>query len=325
MDLNIENFKDWTPGRVFINSEGSLMVDWIFLGRERFVDPFYNDTLEICLRQPFNQLFRRHTPIEFLGEICGKSESVTPTGFIFHVSRCGSTLVSQMLAALEKNIVISEASVIDKIIRADVSEEKKIIWLRWLFGVLGRKRFEREENLFVKFDSWSVLDLSLIEKAFPEVPWIFMYRNPVEVIVSNIRQPGAQMIPAAIEKIFPNLNLYEILQFSTEERFARTIAAFCEAALENGVGTHGKFINYTQLPETVTGGINEHFGAAFSDEEIEKMKAASKFHAKTPRQEFTPDGEEKRKEANEKVIYFAEKFVQPPYEELEKIRLKNPG
>lgn len=324
MDLNIENFKDWTPGRIFQNENGGdLMADWIFLGRERFTEPFHNDTLEICVRQPFNQLFRRQTPIEFLGEICEKSKGVAPTGFIFHISRCGSTLVSQMLAALEKNIVISEASVIDKIIRADVSEEKKIIRLRWLFGALAQKRFSAEENFFVKFDCWSALNLPLIEKAFPGVPWIFMYRNPVEVLVSQMRQPGAQMIPGAIEEIFPNMNLSGILQFSTEERFARSIAAFCEAGLKNADRRTGKFINYAQMPEAVTGEICEHFGLSFSDEEIEKMNGASKFHAKTPRQKFAPDGEDKRKEANEKLIYFAEKFVNPIYEKLEKFRLKN--
>lgn len=299
------------------------MVDWIFLGKERFTAPFHNDTLEDRLREPFNQLFNRQTRIEFLGEIYEKSKGIKPNGFIFHVSRCGSTLVSQMLAALEKNIVVSEASPIDKIIRANVSDEQKILWLRWIFGALAQKRFEREENFFVKFDSWSVLDLPLIEKAFPDVPWIFMYRNPVEVIVSNIRQPGAQMIPSAIETIFPDLNLYEILQFSIEERFARTIAAFCHAAVENADSKNARFINYSQLPEAVTGEICEHFSVSFSDEEIEKIKNSSKFSAKNPQQKFSPDSDEKRKEANEQVVSFAEKFVNPLYEKLEEIRLKN--
>lgn len=323
MDLEIENFKDWSPGRIFQDENGAFMVDWIFLGKERFTAPFHNDTLEDRLREPFNQLFTRQTPIEFLGEIYEKSKGIKPNGFIFHVSRCGSTLVSQMLAALEKNIVISEASPIDKIIRANVSDEQKIVWLRWMMNALANKRFEVEQNFFVKFDSWSVLDLPLIEKAFPEVSWIFMYRNPVEVIVSNIRQPGAQMIPSAIGKIFPNLNLYEILQFSIEERFARTIAAFCSSAIENADSKLGKFINYNQLPEAVTGEICEHFGVSFTDEEIEKIKGSSKFSAKSPQQKFSPDSENKRKEASEKVVHFAESLVDPLYEKLEEVRLKN--
>lgn len=299
------------------------MIDWILLGEKRFTEPFHNDTLEICLRQPFNQLFSRRTPIEFLGELDEKSKGIAPTGFIFHISRCGSTLVSQMLAALEKNIVISEAAPIDKIIRiGNAADEEKVQRLRGLFNALAQKRFEREENFFVKFDCWNVFDLPLIERAFPDVPWIFMYRNPIEVLVSQMRQPGVHMIPAAIEGIFPGMNLFEILQFSLEERFARSIAAFCEAGIKNADRPNWKFINYNQLPDAVTGEIFEHFRVNFSDEEIEKMNGAAKFNAKTPQLEFSPDGEEKRKEAGENLIFYAEKYLNPLYEKLENIRLR---
>lgn len=321
MDLNSEYFRDWLPARFYDNGEGHF-ADWIFLGRKRFTEPFHDNTLEICMRMPFNLLFRRQTPIGFFEEFYEKSPGIAPGGFIFHISRCGSTLVSQMFAALEKNIVISESSIIDKIIRTDVSEERKTIWLRGLFNALAQKRFPAEENFFVKFDSWSVFDLPLIEKAFPEVPWIFIYRNPVEVLVSQMRQSGMQMVPGQIGAIFPNMGLQEILQFSTEERFARTVAAFCEAGLENASSRRGKFINYAQLPEAVTGEICEHFNVSFSDEEIEKMKSASRLDAKNPRQTFSTDSEEKRREANEKIIYFAEKIVMPIYEKLETVRVE---
>lgn len=316
MDLKIENFRDWSPLRIYENN-GSFFVDWVFLGRKRFTEPFFEDTMQILMHKPFNLVFRHQTPIEFLGEIYEKSRGVALKGFIHHISRCGSTLVSQMFASLEKNIVISEASVIDKIIRANASDEQKTLWLRWMVNVFAQKRFEREENLFLKFDSWSSLDLSLLEKAFPEVPWIFMYRNPVEVLVSQIRQPGAQMIPGAIEKVFPNMNLFEILQFSTEERYARTIAAFSESALENKDSKLGKFINYNQLPKAVTNEICKHFGVSFNNEEIAKMRDSSKLNAKDPSQKFLPDSEEKRNEANENIMYFAEKLVLPLYEKLE--------
>lgn len=327
MDLNVENFNNWLPIRIFAENE-QVFVEWLFIGETRFVEPFHDDTLNIILRNPFNQLFRQKTPIEFLGKLYEQKRGIEPNGFIFHVSRCGSTLVSQMFAALEKNIVISEASVIDKIIRADsyfptVSEEQKITWLRWLFSALSQKRFPNEENFIVKFDSWSVLSLALIEKAFPDVPWIFMYRNPVEVIVSNLRQPGAQMIPGAIAEIFPNLNLFEILQFPIEERFARTIAAFSKTALENTASKNGKLINYNQLPKAVTDEIYRHFNLLFDEEEIALMHQKANFNAKSPQEKFNPDSAAKRTEANENAVKFADELVIPLYEKLENIRLKS--
>lgn len=319
MDLTANNLKDWVPVRMYQNDKG-FFVDWAFLDKDRFIQPFFDDTIELRFRRPFSLLFRHQTPIEFLGELYGSSKGIVPSGIIFHVSRCGSTLITQMLAALAKNIVISEASVFDKIVRAIAPDETKIMWLRWMANALSQKRFSDEENFFIKFDSWGVLDLRLIERAFPDVPWIFVYRDPVEVIASNMNQPGAQMIPGAIAKIFPGLGLLEILQFSTEERFARTIAAFCGAAIENADSPLAKFINYTQLPEAVGSEICEHFGVTFNDEEKMAMRASSRFNAKIPTQEFSPDSERKRKEANAEVVRLAEKHVLPLYRELERLR-----
>lgn len=320
MDLDIKKFEDWLPVRLY-ERDGGIFADWIFLGRKRFTEPFHDSTLEMRMYDHFNVLFQRRTPFEFLGEFYEKSPGIAPNGLIFHISRCGSTLVTQMLAALEKNIVISECSLLERILGAGVSDEQKIEWFRWMVNAHAQKRFPSEENLFIKFDSWSIFDLPLIEKAFPGVPWIFMYREPVEVLVSQVRMAGMQMIPGQIGAIFPGMDVHQILEFSTEERYARTIAAFCQAGIENAANPLGRFINYTQLPEAVTGEICEHFNLKFSAEDIEKMKDSSKRNAKNPREKFSADGEEKRNEANEQLVQLAEKFVKPLYAQLENIRL----
>ena len=321
MDLNLKDFKDWLPVRIYAHDGGGIFIDWSFLGSKRFTEPFHDGTLQILMHEHFNLLFQRRTPFEFLGELYEKSPGIAPDGFIFHISRCGSTLVSQMLAALEKNIVLSECSLLERILSAGISEEQKIDWFRWMVNAHGQKRFAAEENFFVKFDSWSIFDLPLIEKAFPGVPWVFMYREPVEVLVSQVRQAGMQMIPGQIGAVFPGMNIHEILEFSTEERYARTIAAFCEAGIKNAANPRVRFINYTQLPEAVTGEICEHFNLKFSAEEIETMENASKRNAKSPHEKFSADSEEKRNEANEQLVQLADKFVKPLYEQLENIRL----
>src|SRR5271166_938284 len=42
----------------------------------------------------------------------------TPAGFIFHMSRCGSTLVSQMLAQLDEVVMLSEPQVLNDVLLA---------------------------------------------------------------------------------------------------------------------------------------------------------------------------------------------------------------
>ncbi len=95
---------DWMPIRVY-QEQGEPMLDWAYFGSARFVEPFFEDTVAKVLRRSFSLLFRQQTPLSILDELQLLAPGVAPTGFIFHMSRCGSTLVSQMLAALPQNIV----------------------------------------------------------------------------------------------------------------------------------------------------------------------------------------------------------------------------
>src|SRR5262252_3155903 len=74
------------------------MVEWRRLEGVRFGDPFFDMTLERAMGSPFRLLFPRWTGIETLEERASTHPGIPPSGFIFHISRCGSTLISQMLA-----------------------------------------------------------------------------------------------------------------------------------------------------------------------------------------------------------------------------------
>src|SRR5437660_536531 len=93
-------------------------VRWCHLGQEPFSEPFFDSTVQLVLQRPFNALFAHETPIGSLEGWHERSPGLAPSGFIFHMSRCGSTLVSQMLAALPRNVVVSEAGPLDSIARA---------------------------------------------------------------------------------------------------------------------------------------------------------------------------------------------------------------
>jgi hypothetical protein len=329
MDLTAkaENFRNWSPIRLFWKNQQPF-VDWCYMGAARFVQPFFDNTISRRLHEPFNTLFRHQTPLEVLGELSEQRPAIAPTGFIFHLSRCGSTLVSQMLAALAQNIVISEATPISKILQANfinpqITDDQRVIWLRWMIEAFAQQRSEDERFFFVKFDSWNAIDLGLIERAYPNVPWIFLYRNPLEVIVSQMRQRGAQMVPGSIGHILPGMTLTDALQMSPEEYCARILARFCENALDNCQSPNALLVNYNQLPDAVTSEIIEHFHARYETEDIETMKRATQFDAKTQQLNFVPDTERKKNEASEAAHQAAEKWVNPLYERLENVRRKN--
>jgi hypothetical protein len=53
-----------------------------------------------------------------------------------------------------------------------------------MVAALGQAR-AGETRLFLKLDCWHMRDLPLFRRAFPNTPWVFLYRDPVEVLVSH--------------------------------------------------------------------------------------------------------------------------------------------
>lgn len=325
MTIDIEDLRNWVPIR-FYKEDGEHFVEWCHIGTERFTRPFFEDTIKVCFRRPFNLLFRHKTPVELLGKMYDGSPGIRPAGFIFHASRCGSTLAAQMLASLAGTIVISEPPPIDSILRANldgrpVDEERRILWLRWMINAFGQKRHPAERSLFVKFDSWSTLSLGLIRRAFPDVPWIFLYRNPVEIIVSQMNQRGAHMVPGSIPGLLPDeAGDREAGRMRDEEYCARVLGRICRSAVDNAEGGRGLFVNYSGLPEAVPRLAAGHFGMDLSPGDLEQMRATARYNAKTPQLEFESDTTAKNRSASVEAREAASRWAEPVYREMESIR-----
>jgi gluconate kinase len=318
----------WVPAR-FYWRDGKPMVDWCYLGRRRFEAAFFEQTIGQCMARPFNLLFRQQTPIEVLEEWHRIQPGLEPTGFVFHMSRCGSTLVSQMLTAIPTNVVMSEAHPIDATLRAHfnstvTNDDERVSWLRWMVSALGQRRLGEEQHLFIKFDAWNTLDLPLIRRAFPEVPWIFLYRDPIEVLVSQFNNRGAHMIPGVLAPGLFGMNLQTAFSIRPEDYCARVLVSICTAALQH-CQDGGRLINYRQLPEVVPESLLKFFSLPCSDDEIEKVRAAGKRDAKNFSATFQNDSQKKRDKATEAIRAAADKWLYAIYEDLETARQQQPA
>ena len=314
----------WIPIRLNW-SESGLKVDWCQLGDLRFTDPFFEQTVGQCLRHPANLLFRRETPVEILGALDDLDASLAPTGFIFHMSRCGSTLISQMLAAQPENVVISEASPIDTLLRAPlrdpgITEDQQAAWLQGLLKALGQRRFSGEKHLFVKFDCWHTLCLPLIQRAFPEVPWIFLYREPLEVLVSQHNQMGGQMIPGMLEPALFGWDAQAVTRMGWPEYGGRVLGRICEVALEQAGAGRGKLVNYCQLPEVVWSELMTYWGVGCVPEAVETMRRVSALNAKNPALPFEADVQVKQGGVTEEIRQVARQWLDETYRQLESRR-----
>jgi hypothetical protein len=315
----------WAPA--WIEWHGAEpVVAWYYLGTAPLREPFYDQTLQRA-QTPFNSLFAHRTNMDVLAQWHEESPGLKPSGFIFHMSRCGSTLVSRMLAGLPRHLVISEAGPVDALARPPLSGqvapiERRLAWFRWMVSALGQKRTGGEERYFVKFDSRTTLDLAFIRQAFPEVPWIFVYRDPAEVLASHLSDPAPAMIPGIVGRGGLDLPPAQALAMTPEEYGARVLGRLCEAACA-GLRESGLPVHYAQLPGAVGREIADHFGIRFTPGEMACMHAAAQFHAKYPERRFEPDGEYKRRELPGAAHAAAARWIGPHYEELERLRISS--
>ncbi|MGZ8241006.1 MAG: sulfotransferase [Methylobacter sp.] len=325
--ITVTDLTEWIPLRVEQKDE-HFLVDWCRLGGKRFLEPFFEDTVTHLLRLPFNQLFCWRTSFETLHELHRLQTGLKPAGFIFHSSRCGSTLVSQMLASCGRNIVISEADPFDAILRSHYrnpalkNEALRAGMLKSLASAFSQRRHAGEARFFIKFDSWNILELPLIKAAFPDVPWVFIYRNPVEVLVSHMRRRGIQMVAGMLEPEMFGLARDQVSLMTTEEYCAKVLGSILGAAFHHLPTGNGLLVNYTELPEAAWTSIAGHFGISWNLSELKAMQDAARLDAKNPFFSFIPDSASKQYEANQSLLDAAENWVRPVYQALEAIRIK---
>lgn len=126
-----------------------------------------------------------------------KSKSLNLTAVVFHESRCGSTLVSNALIAMNpaKHRVYSESSPPIAALLSMCGETFKGCTLHQASRVLkdvmyamGRTNDPNEERVFFKIQSIGTRALKVFQHAFPTVPYMFVYREPVQVMMSQLKQ-----------------------------------------------------------------------------------------------------------------------------------------
>ncbi len=307
---------DWYPIRIF-RENARWLVDWCRFDGIVFDDPFFHESVQRALDRPFNRALRRVTPLdEPAAPTSVEATPLAPNGFVFHLSRCGSTLVSQAFAALSQCIAISEAGAIDEILRAErhdanADEEWRIARLREVIALFGRRRRGDERAFVVKLDAWHVHDLALIERAFPGVPWVFVMREPAEVMVSHAQRPG-WIMSAVNAPTLLHLMPADAMRIPRADYHARALARMCDAVLAHE-SDRGVLVDYDELPEAIVERIAPAFSIDLSAEDRASIERACALDVKNRGQRFTPDVEAKRAAVDDAIASAANRYVNASY------------
>ena len=282
--------KSWVPWKL-----SNSQCEWLFTGNRKFTEPFFDDTVLVCRNLDEN---RKHykviSELEMLPEWADDTNTLIPSVIIFHVSRCGSTLLSQLLALDETHIVLSEVPFFDALLRLPYKEhaiETKIAcnYLNAAIKYYGQKKSGNEKYLFIKSDSWHLHFYAQLRALFPSAHFILLYRNPLEVIQSHQKQRGMQSVPGIIEPaVFgfsknidePNLDIYLANVLTGYFRVMIEITKNDPLALP---------VNYKEGMNNILKKVTAFTGLPVTKEIEERITDRSRFHAKHPHQLFTED------------------------------------
>ncbi|MGA4634989.1 sulfotransferase family protein [Pseudomonas solani] len=319
--VNEVDFSGWLPVRAW-QREGDWRLDWCWFGEQRLTRPFFRDDVELALRLPFNQAFRRETGLQALLDWQAASPGLTPTALIFHASRCGSTLMAQMLAALEGNIVLSEPPPLDALLRAHLLEPgaaaQQPAWLAALLSAYGQRRRADDCHLFIKLDAWNLFEAPLLQALYPDTPRIFLYRDPLEIVVSQLRQPGMHRVPGLLGPSALDMPLGDALRLSPAEYASRTVGAILQQGLVLCREQGAVPVNYSELPDVLWGRLAPLFRLQAAD--VPALRDIAAFDAKQPSLWFSADTQGKREAADESLRDTVENWAGEAYRALEKWR-----
>ena len=294
----MDSLHNWIPFKLE-NQTGAWQLHWMDLGEMHITAPFFDETIGICsVKMRERSPYKSVSNIDFLLAASTQINTIAPTAFIFHVSRCGSTLLSQALSTDSRNIVFAEAPLLDEILRASVhddnlTEEEIEKWFKAALNVMGQKRKPAYQQLFVKLDSWHIHFYPLLRKWFPDTPFYFLTRKPDAIIASHHKRRGLHSIPGLIEADLLKVKLgdehYRDFNFFTAQVLEGYYKALYDLVVANYLLDH--FYDYSWGMKN----LFTHFFASIGKELVNENEMQQRLnnHSKYPDQPFSGDAKVK--------------------------------
>ena len=166
--------------------------------------------------------------------------------------------------------------------------------------------------------------MPVIRRLYPDTPCIVIYRDPLEVVQSNLTKPPPWIRflkePELAAPMF-GWPADEIKSFSRETFFARIYGRIAEIAVQN-VGKNCLLINYNQFNEAMVPKILRHLAIMPDLVDQQVLDTAFATYSKDANQvrTFTSDTQQKQADASDAVREAVEAFASAPYAKLEALR-----
>lgn len=301
-----------------------IEVEWENLGPEPLTEAFFGQTVE-KRRRTLIHWPRRLTGLAALDALVKERPGLFPSGFIFHMSRCGSTLMSRMLASLEGSTVIAEPTILNLALDADrpyLTDEVRDGLVKNVVSALAQRRSARDTHVFIKHTSADLLQAKRMLRCFPDVKWVFMHRDPIEVAVSMFEKANGWLSQkrAGHPLKLPGFLPKELTAMSNEEYCAVMLSSFLEAAMR-ACDERCLILDYRDLPGAVPGRVTRHFGIEITAAERQRMLEVAAIYSKdnSVSERFVADSARKQSNASRELRAAIERHTADTYNALTRL------
>jgi len=265
-----------------------------------FDRPFWHMTTEDLLtKHKTGDLPVVSRSFDELRELVGDQQPAAG-GMIFHIGRCGSTLVSRIVGHDRSKLVLREAPPISALHRGTAGSELVPTFtieqaFKDVLASFDSFAGSRGQSVIVKHSSWESFSMQRMSELLPGTPFVFVYRDPLETVESSLDgYPGwgrrLHQSRAQLQRWIPWLDKIE-QPFSAATIFAAVWAAGADAALRIKP-SRLLLIDHAQLtaePETTVARVAAHLHL-----DLDVGQALNEFDhyskAKTDGTAFDPSG-----------------------------------
>lgn len=269
-----------------------LPLDYVVFGSRiviQVIDARNQRPQEAFLSQTENALKKKNNLISLHPWDSNKpardGEFVGLAGLIFHTSRCGSTLLCNMLDKTPNCITIRESAVLNKVIHDDsLIASDKLHLFKELVNMYVQYTCAFSAKCIIKFSSHCALKLSFIMHALHGIPLIYLHRKPSEVLHSLVTKPAPWMKKTIAQQLLKSFNSDENRIQFVVSILEKCMTEVIRVASNNQVDEHVNLVNYSDIVNnyiSTLGQISSLFNLPFTSAQIEQMNECLLFDSKT--------------------------------------------
>jgi hypothetical protein len=290
--------KNWIPYKL-TDAAAAPLCNWLYTGGELFTEPFFDETILKCKTLAENH--RRYKPAsspEWMAEQATALKPVRPAAVIFHISRCGSTLLSQLLGMHPGCTSLAEVPFFDDLLRLPLQNPAVNITQAEALLAAAVPWYAQQSagepgRLFIKTDSWHLFFYNAWRHLYPGVPFIILYRSPKEVLRSQQRKRGMHAIPGFIEPELFGIDRARIQWHDFDHWMCMVLERYLQTALEIvqkdalvlPLSYHDGMLNVMRQ-------MSEFCKIPFTETQWSEMEQRSQYHGKFPGEVFAEPQQE---------------------------------